>query len=227
MSKIVLPYIYIFFNVCFSSEDPSFFSENGQDAYVFEKFFRDKREGFFVDIGAHAGIKNSNTYFFEKYLGWNGICFEPHPELFHLLKKNRKSACFNCAVTPKDGIYSFIKHEVSWVSGLTDFYNKAHYEKWAVEESLKYGKSEIINVTGVDLNNLLRKMAIKKVDLLSIDTEGSELAILKSIDFEEIFFNVIIVENIYHDPDYEEFLEKKGFILKERIHRDQVFISNR
>ena len=32
------------------------------------EFFKFKRNGFFVDIGAHDGISHSNSYFFEKYL---------------------------------------------------------------------------------------------------------------------------------------------------------------
>jgi len=48
--------------------------------------------GYFVDIGAHDGITNSNSYIFEKYFGWSGICVEPNPNLrsYQTLINNRK-----------------------------------------------------------------------------------------------------------------------------------------
>ena len=46
-----------------------FYSQYGQDKFLFENFFKEKNNGFYLDIGAHDGITLSNTYFFEK-LGW-------------------------------------------------------------------------------------------------------------------------------------------------------------
>ncbi|MFC9599759.1 FkbM family methyltransferase [Peribacillus butanolivorans] len=42
-----------------------------------------------MDIGAQDGITFSNSYFFEKHKDWKGICAEPLPEVFELLRKNR------------------------------------------------------------------------------------------------------------------------------------------
>ena len=54
---------------------------------MYENYFLNKPEGFFLDIGAHDGVTGSNTFFFEK-LGWDGICLEPIPSVFDKLKKN-------------------------------------------------------------------------------------------------------------------------------------------
>ena len=35
------------------------------------------RDGFYIEMGAHDGIINSNTYYFEKKLNWSGILIEP------------------------------------------------------------------------------------------------------------------------------------------------------
>ena len=56
----------------------------------------------FVDVGARDGIYISNTYLLEKNHGWNGVCIEPHPVLFKMLKKNRMVSCFNIAVADVD-----------------------------------------------------------------------------------------------------------------------------
>ena len=51
-------------------------SQYGQDRYLNEHFFHDKEGGFFVDIGAHNGVTISDSLFYEKELGWKGICLE-------------------------------------------------------------------------------------------------------------------------------------------------------
>ena len=57
----------------------NFFSQTGQDRLLFEHFFRGKRNGVFVDVGAYDGTTFSNTLFFERSMGWSGLCVEPLP----------------------------------------------------------------------------------------------------------------------------------------------------
>ena len=52
------------------------------------EIFENKKNGFFVDIGAHDGISINNTKLLED-LGWDGICIEPHPKVFQRLLLNR------------------------------------------------------------------------------------------------------------------------------------------
>lgn len=92
----------------------TYYSQIGQDKYVNEKIFRGVEKGFFVDIGAHDGITFNNSYFFEKYKNWNGICVEPLPEVYELLIKNRKCVCIEGAVSTEDGYQEFLR-----VKGIT------------------------------------------------------------------------------------------------------------
>ena len=50
-----------------------YFSQAGQDKIIREFFFKNKKNGFFVEIGAFDGIQGSNCYHFEKFLNWDGI----------------------------------------------------------------------------------------------------------------------------------------------------------
>ena len=50
----------------------SFFAEE----WIFRDFFRDQRDGFFVEIGAGPHQTGSNTYFLEKERGWRGIAVD-------------------------------------------------------------------------------------------------------------------------------------------------------
>ena len=49
---------------------------------MFELFGRKKRDGFFVEAGAHNGVEASNTLYFEKKMGWKGLLVEPNPDTF-------------------------------------------------------------------------------------------------------------------------------------------------
>ena len=65
--------------------------------------FQKKKNGFFIELGANDGLKQSNTAMFEKHLGWKGILIEPSLKGFELCKKNRpNSICLNCACVSKD-----------------------------------------------------------------------------------------------------------------------------
>lgn len=51
-------------------------SQYSQDKFLNENFFKNKKNGVFIDIGAHDGITMSNSFFYEKQLGWDGLCVE-------------------------------------------------------------------------------------------------------------------------------------------------------
>ncbi len=79
-----------------------YFSQFGED-YLLWKIFNQKPSGFFVEVGGLDGIRFSNTYSFELE-GWNGVCIEPHPDYFPLLKINRpQSHCIEAAVGKCNG----------------------------------------------------------------------------------------------------------------------------
>jgi hypothetical protein len=69
------------------------FSRNGLDLFLFENFFRGRRDGVFVDASAHNGGEISDTLFFERFLGWRGLCVQPDPQRFASLLTQRKCAC--------------------------------------------------------------------------------------------------------------------------------------
>lgn len=88
---------YLFLkNIIESNNNIKFKSQFDQDFLAYS-YFNGKKNGFFVDIGAHNGEWINNTYIFEK-LGWNGICIEADPDNFELLKKNRKCYTYNFAI---------------------------------------------------------------------------------------------------------------------------------
>ena len=86
-----------------------FYSQLGQDKFLFENFFRGMRGGVFVDVGAYDGVALSNTYYFEKELGWQGICIEPNPLAFEGLSQNRNCVLLNCGVGGQEELLEFLE----------------------------------------------------------------------------------------------------------------------
>ena len=57
-------------------------SQGGQDRYFDQRVFKGRRDGVYLDIGCNDGITGSNTYFFDRFLNWTGVCVEADPEMY-------------------------------------------------------------------------------------------------------------------------------------------------
>ena len=206
----------------------TYYGQYEQDRYLYENIFHNKTNGVFVEFGALDGIRFSNTYFFEKYLGWTGICAEPNPLLFPQLQKNRNCICINGCITDFEGISKFflIHGYGVGLSGLIEKYDANRVETLKKEIAPYNSKYEIIDVKCERLNNILRKNNIYHIDFLSIDTEGGELDILKSIDFDTFSIDVICVEVHHKDGQIRQFLENKGFVFLKTIGVDEIYQKN-
>ncbi len=226
--KITMPLFMLLIPIfCFGR----YYSQCDQDKIIHEHYFWKFKSGIFVDIGAHNGITFSNSCFFEKELGWKGICVEPIPEVFTQLTANRKCSCIQGCITNFSGTEKFhrvlspIKH-VEMLSGLVKDYNPIHFQRMKHELSLSGGSLECIDVMCYKLNDLLKKNRIAHINLLSIDTEGGEFEILESIDFDKYLVDVITVKDNYNDSRFIPFLKDEGFQFIRRIKQNLLFVNN-
>jgi FkbM family methyltransferase len=192
----------------------SFQGEINQDLLAF-LWFKGKREGFYIDIGANNGINSSNTYLFEK-IGWKGICIEHIPELFKILTENRKCDCYNVAISDKNNdAVEFVRAVgIEGLSGLKNEMTEFHKERIVREK----GEIQTIKVKTITFNELMSNhQNIDYIDFLSIDVEGAEMSILKNIDFKKYKFGLISVENNEEIPGDGErmknYMFEKGYKL--------------
>lgn len=170
------------------------YSQLGQDKKVLE-FYKHKRGGYFVEIGAYDGIALSNTYGLERQYGWQGICVEPLAARFADLVANRTAQCCNLAVYHKSHLdVSFdIEGDAGMLSGIP-----AHIDahKYTVDKNKK-----TVTVKTISLNDLLERYeAPTFIEYLSLDTEGSEYEILRTFDFKRWQFGLIDVEHNHIEP---------------------------
>ncbi len=142
-----------------------------QDIYYFET---DKNCPFIVDIGSHIGI--SILYFKALYPNSKILAFEPNPISFEILKEN----IFNNGLENIEIIEKAIDKEYY----LKDFYIDNSNENWESNSSFLNnswnGKesTKSIKVECIRLDNYVKD--INEIDMLKIDTEGSEFEILNS-----------------------------------------------
>lgn len=209
-----------------AAENLKFYSQYTQDQFAYEKFFKNKRNGIFIEFGASDGIRFSNSYFFEKNMGWTGICAEPNPLLFDKLIKNRNCICIKGCITDFEGTSKFFLINGPYGSGLSGLIEKYSLNRVETikKEIAPHGSSyQVIDVPCYTLNNLLKKYNISHVDYLSIDTEGGEFDTLKSIDFDTISIDVINVEVHHKDGKIKGFLEGKGYRYITTIGVDEIY----
>lgn len=180
------------------------YSQFGQDVYAINEIYKQKRGGFFVEVGAYDGIESSNTLLLEKMYGWKGICVECSPRQYQSLCRNRPNTLnFPYAVFNEND------------KGL-EFYDSGGYA--GLVKTNKH--AHIVNdpkviVTTKTLTTLLEMAnAPQFIEYLSLDTEGSEYEILKAHDFSKYKFGYICVEHNRIQPNRDNIrtlLESKGY----------------
>ena len=185
-------------------------SQLNQDLNVL-KFYNNKRDGFFVEIGASDGVTLSNTHLLEKSYKWKGICVEPIPHDFLQLKINRpNSMCCDNAVYNISGLE--VKFDISnkehLLSGISTHIDR---HKHIINKN-----KTTINVNTISLVDLLDKYhAPEFIEYMSLDTEGSEYEILKTFDFNKYKIGLIDVEHNYIEPrrsQIKKLLTENGYV---------------
>ena len=204
-----------------------FYSQDGQDKFL-ARLFRNKKDGFFIDIGAYDGVNISNTLFFEQVLFWKGICIEPNPIVFEDLKINRQCVCLNCCVSDKKGYFKFLSVS-GWgimLSGLLDFFDEKHLQRIERTIAEHGGSKEIINVSAMPLKDVFSEYSVKCVDYCTIDVEGGEISVLQSIDFSKVTIKVFTIENNNRSKTVRNFLQPLGYKLIGKLGADEVYELN-
>ena len=202
-----------------------YFSQAGQDKIIKEIFFKNKKNGFFVEIGAFDGIQGSNCYHFEKFLNWDGIALEPSRIQFEKLKKNRKCKILNEAVSHEIKEVEFIEviEGLTQMSGINDnFYQR----NMNIISNNERSRTQSINLKTITFEQAVPKNT--DIDYLSIDIEGGEMDLLNSINFNDNDIKVISVENnIPAEQNFKDFFDSKNFVYFDRVGQDEIFYNSK
>jgi FkbM family methyltransferase len=206
-----------------------FYSQDKQDEYLEKNVFKGYKNGVFMDIGAHDGIGINNTLFFEREHQWTGVNVEAIKDVYDKLCKNRPNCInLNYAACNNDGVADFIHNTgyTEMISGLYKDYDNRHNKRLQDEISQYGGNTQLIKVNTKKIETICNEHNIKNINYLSIDVEGAEFDVIKSINFEKVFIDVIGFENNYNDSSVPivEYLINKGYIV---IHSSlDIFMIN-
>lgn len=207
-----------------------FYSQDNQDKFLESMVFKGFKNGIYVDVGAHDGVTFNNTLYFEKNNNWTGINIEPIKTVFDKLVINRPNSInLNCAVCNYDGETEFICNTgyTEMISGIKDTFDIRHWQRLQNENEQMDSTTEIINVKTKKLDTICDENKISRIHYLSIDVEGAEFEVIKSINFDKVFIDVIGFENNYADKSIPivNFLSSKNFII---IHKSlDIFMINK
>jgi FkbM family methyltransferase len=193
-----------------------------------------KRGGYYVELGANDGITQSNTAYFEKEREWKGILIEPalNRYLECVRNRSRKNLFYCAACVPFNfdsecvwlEYYDLMTFSVNLEKDLGDI--DAH-----IDSAKRHFRDGVIGVRfparAATLNELLQNAkAPSRIDLLSLDVEGSEFSVLQGVDHDTYRFDYIVVE--CRDINrISKYLNNVGYVLHKQLgRRDYLFVDS-
>lgn len=188
------------------------YAQEGEDP-ILTRYFGDRKEGFYIDIGAHHPKLYSNTYLFYTR-GWHGVNIDAMPGSMNVFKQLRKRD-INI-----EAAISNTKEELTFYTFSDPALNT--FSKELADQRENPAKNHYLTgtktITTQPLSEVLDKVipANQKIDFLTIDIEGYDLNALQSLDFTKHAPELILVEvyseNLAEAP-IDQFLQSKGYYL--------------
>lgn len=190
------------------------------------EYFPEEYNGYFVDVGMSDPIKGSNSYLLE-VSGWKGICIEPNIKYCDMAQGVRQNIV-NCACGDKD-----IDNQDFTIVNIS-FGEEGAVSSLKVDERLLKSHSHLINhiketkVNVRKLDTILSEFDfMKQIDFITIDTENTELDVLKGFDIARWNPKLMIIENNYNEPFIEQYLTNFGYIKIKRYHVNDFYIRSK
>ena len=186
------------------------YSQNAEDVRLARVL--DSSTGFYVDVGAGDPAEFSLTkHFYDR--GWSGINVEPGPAFERLEQARPRDVNLRLAVAPEREEREFWLSNPHW--GLSTL--SPPHPSDPIPEGFRFERR---SVTTRPLSDIVREHAAgKRIDFLTIDVEGAEESVIRSMDFELSRPTIVIVEAIRpftYEPshsDWEPILLAAGYEL--------------
>ena len=210
-----------------------FYAEFFIDKYLRSSFFPDfSYRGCVVEVGCATPELLSMSQHFREF-GWRCIGIEPNPD-FIALHRARGNEVFQYAAADYEAdSQDFIVAEAS--PNYSDSELSAHsysslsikpeYAKYK-DGAIKYFSQKTIKVNVRRLDSILAGHCkdLGSIDLLAIDVEGYEVEVMKGFTPHRYNTKVIVLENLFHRPDYSEYMQKIGYRLHKKIQYNYIYV---
>lgn len=185
---------------------PDRFSQHGEE-WLIRDFFQDRRNGFFVDVGAHHYRDFSNTYYLETELGWKGIAIEPQTEFAADYARHRPNTAFRSF---------FVSDASNELAKLYAQRGKTLVSSGNRDFNRLFGEGEItsVDVPTITLNDLLDHEGVTRVDFLSMDIELWEPKALAGFDIERFRPALVCIEgHLAVRQEILDYFARHGYVL--------------
>lgn len=170
--------------------------------------------GHAVDVGASDGISINSTWALEKRHRWTVLSVEPNP-VFHPRLMAERAMVAKCACDAAPGRASLHVNEDN-PEAFSALRVAAHKE---VREGAGHQWSKV-DVPVETVDNLLARWEFPKLDALCVDTEGTEIDVLKGCDLSRWKPRVVVVE-AWDAGACDSYLAKAGYVRRARnVHND-------
>ncbi|XP_023321595.1 uncharacterized protein LOC111696271 [Eurytemora carolleeae] len=202
-----------------STSQPSLGGQFGQPRFLDMVIFKGKvKNGFFIEAGADDFESDSNSVYFELKHDWSGILVEPNPTIFTLgLSKGRKAWSAGTCL------------------GLTDKPSISHFSQKAIEDGMAglvpEENDNSFKIQCFPLYSLILATGNRTVNYLSLDIEGAEFQVLKSIPWNKVDIEVLTVETNHagqifpgSQEELRQYMKEKGYVLAYTVDIDDVFV---
>ena len=159
---------------------------NNEDTAILN-YFKDRKNGFYVDVGCYHPIHRNNTHLLHMR-NWSGVNVDTSQfsiDLFNFMRP--RDLNYNCAISDKnENIKLFYQKELSQLSTI---------EKGQAEIVFQ-GNIKEKDIQAFTLDEILSRDKYKnsKIDLLDIDVEGADLKVLRGLSFEKFKPELVCVE---------------------------------
>lgn len=189
-----------------------FYAQDNLDQWLVEHLHLPEK-GVIVDVGAGDGVNMSNSKHLEEK-GWTAICIDADPRVAEAQKKNRKHS------------YSaLVSNKLGDPRGLEFYYNADTPDISGILKTEGNG-ANVMGLIPVKLETILEKEKIEKIDILSIDTEGSEIDVFESMDWEKHKPHFLVIEFDTQgkvNVDIEPYFTNKGYKALAVIGPNMIF----
>ena len=178
-----------------------------QEKELVWKFFGQKRDGVFVEVGANDPVAGSQTWLLEQN-GWRGVLVEPQASLCEKLRSARpRSQVFQvaCSCPGSEGEADLI---------LTEYDGNATLKPQRDSHGINYVGAERVRITTLD--SVLQAAGITRIDFISLDVEGHEIEVMHGFNFGKYKPSLILIEDGVRDLAKHRFLKRHGYKLVKR-----------
>jgi FkbM family methyltransferase len=202
-----------------------YYSQNGEDIII-SSIFKNKQNGFYIDIGAHHPKRYSNTHLLYER-GWNGINIDANPESITAFKKYRRRD-INVLAGVSSNNETLTYHMFS--DPAVNTFSAAEAEKWKQRNTISYLGS--MQIETKHINNILKEHLDNDVstDYLNVDIEGLDLQVLQTLDFTTYKPAVISVEehgvllDEINQSEIYQLLTANGYVLHSALKFSFIYV---